>query len=86
MTIGIACWRKNLTFEAFGGGDDVKDQGQDAETYTDRRNVVITVLCGHTLAVHALAQRFPLIRNTLLGWGMNQLRLQRKTFTAYPGL
>ena len=56
--IGIACWRKKkkLTFEAFGRGYDVKDQGQNAEAYTDRRDVVITVLCGHTLAVHALAQ------------------------------
>jgi hypothetical protein len=68
-------WSLRLTLEASGCGYDVKDQSQNAEAHTNRRDIVVAILCGHTLAAHTLAQRFPLIRNTLLCWRTSQLGL-----------
>jgi hypothetical protein len=64
-----------LTLETPRCGYDVKDQGQEAESYANRRDVIIAVLCGHALAVHTLTQRFPFLRNTLLGYRRSQYEL-----------
>ena len=45
-----------LTLEAFGRGDNVKDKGQDSQDHTNRGDVVVAVLFGNAMAVHALAQ------------------------------
>ena len=45
-----------LTLKAFGCGYDVKGEGQDAQYHTNRGDVVVAVLFGDALTVHALAQ------------------------------
>ena len=45
-----------LTFKTSGRGYDEKDEGQDAQGYTNRGDVVVAVLFGDALTVHALAQ------------------------------
>lgn len=62
-----------LTLEAFGCGYDVKDEGQEAQDHTNRGDVVVAVLFDDAVTVHALAQRFPLVRNALLRWCGSQL-------------
>ena len=49
-------WRTRLTLKTSGCGYDVKDAGQNAQGYTNHRDVVVAVLFGHTLAIHGLAQ------------------------------